>query len=237
VTGSLRELRLACSAIDARPLFWNEGAKRLGYEPAAAEAVAEALGLDVVWVTTGWDDRWGAVMRGDADAVWCGMAITEERARMMDFSQPYARFDESLLMRRGECVADANTTAGLRIGVPAGSTNEALARTWPGAVVVPFSGHADVFDAMIEAVVRREIDGFVDDEPALRPLAARDERFEVAFTIPTHQMWGAAMRPGSGPLRALFDRGIEHALASGTLARQWERHLPFLDFPLASTPS
>jgi ABC-type amino acid transport substrate-binding protein len=225
-------LRLACSDIDARPLFWNEGPTRHGYEPAAAEAVADALNLELEWVYTPWDDRWPVVLAGDADAVWCGMAMTPERQQTMHFSVPYAMFNESLVTRNGAGVSSPDDTAGLRIGVPANSTNEKLARSWNGAVVVPFAGHDDVFTALIEAVVDGSIDGFVDDEPAMVPLAARDPRLELAFSVPTRLPWGAAMRPGSDDLAALINTGIAAALASGSLALHWERHLPFLDFPL-----
>jgi polar amino acid transport system substrate-binding protein len=225
-------LRLACSDIDARPLFWNEGTTRHGYEPAAAQAVADALGVELEWVYTPWDDRWPAVLAGDADAVWCGMAMTPERQQTMQFSAPYAMFNESLVTRVGSGVSTPAQTTGMRIGVPANSTNEKLARSWDGAVVVPFAGHDDVFTALIDALVDGSIDGIVDDEPALVPLTQRDPRLELAFSVPTRHRWGAAMRPGSDDLAALINTGIAAALASGSLARHWERHLPFLDFPL-----
>ena len=40
-------LALCCSDMPAPPLFWTEAdGSRHGYEPAAARAVAEAMGLD-----------------------------------------------------------------------------------------------------------------------------------------------------------------------------------------------
>jgi polar amino acid transport system substrate-binding protein len=230
-------LRLSCTDIDARPLFWNEGAQRCGYEPEAAHAVGEALGLAVEWVYTPWDDRWPAVFDGRADAVWCGMAVTPERAEVMHLSDPYATFNESLLVRRGSTMSSPEATTGKRIGVPANSTNERLARSWPGAIVVPYAGYDDVFTALIDDLADGTLDGFVDDQPALVPLAQRDGRFEIGFDVETRHPWAAAMRPDSHELAALINKGLAAALNSGSLARHWDRHLPFLEFPLAPTPS
>jgi polar amino acid transport system substrate-binding protein len=230
-------LRLSCTDIDARPLFWNEGDQRCGYEPEAAHAVGEALGLAIEWVYTPWDQRWQAVLDGRADAVWCGMAITPERAEVMQFSNAYATFNESLIVRSGTAMATPAETTGKRIGVPANSTNERLARSWPGAIVVPYAGYDDVFTALIDDLADGTLDGFVDDQPALVPLAQRDERFEIAFNVETRHPWAAAMRPGSNELAEKINAGIAAALASGSLARHWDRHLPFLAFPLAPSSS
>jgi polar amino acid transport system substrate-binding protein len=227
-------LRLSCTDIDARPLFWNEGSIRCGYEPEAAHAVGEALGVTIQWVYTPWDERWPAVLNGEADAVWCGMAITAERAAVMKFSNPYATFNESLLVRRGAAMKGPEATAGMRIGVPAHSTNEQLARSWPGALVVPYAGYDDVFTAMIDDLASGALDGFVDDQPALVPLAERDERFEIGFNVDTRHPWAAAMRPGAHELAAFINTGIAAALKSGSLAHHWAQHLGFLEFPLAS---
>jgi polar amino acid transport system substrate-binding protein len=230
-------LRLSCTDIDARPLFWNDGPTRHGYEPEAAHAVCEALGMGIEWIYTPWDERWQAVLDGRADAVWCGMAITPERAEVMHFSGPYATFNESLIVRAGTAMATPGATSGKRIGVPANSTNERLARSWPGAIVVPYAGYDDVFTALIDDLANGTLDGFVDDQPALVPLAQRDARFEIAFDVETRHPWAAAMRPGSYELAAKINTGIAAALNSGSLARHWDRHLPFLEFPLAPTPS
>jgi polar amino acid transport system substrate-binding protein len=226
-------LRLACSDIDARPLFWNEGDRRCGYEPEAAHEVADALGVDVEWIYTPWDDRWPAVLDGRADAVWCGMAVTPERASVMGFSIPYATFNESLVVRADCVVASPRETAGMCLGVPANSTNERLARTWADVEVRPYAGYDDVFTAMIEDTAARIIDGFVDDEPAVVPLADRDPRLKIAFSVPTRLPWAAAVRAGNNDLIELLNNGITAATNNGSLARQWERHLPFLDFPFA----
>src|SRR6185312_6967782 len=50
-------LTLCCSDMAAPPLFWTEAdGTRHGYEPGAAGAVAEAMGLEVHWIFRQWAD-------------------------------------------------------------------------------------------------------------------------------------------------------------------------------------
>jgi polar amino acid transport system substrate-binding protein len=78
---------------------------------------------------------------------------------------------------------------------------------------------------MVEAVRAGVIDGFIDDEPAFGGLEATGE-FRVAFVAPTQNPWGAAMRRNDAETRALVDRGLTAAIASGALAGEWARWFP-----------
>src|SRR5699024_8432349 len=95
-------LRLACIDSAAAPLFDKSsdgGVTRTGYEPEAAALVADALGLRLEWHVVAWDDMIPAVQRGDADGVWCGQGIIPSRVAQLDFTRPYAVFNESVLVR------------------------------------------------------------------------------------------------------------------------------------------
>jgi polar amino acid transport system substrate-binding protein len=201
-------LRLGCAALDARPLFWtDEDGSRHGFEPAVGAALAGALGRPLEWVFLRWADFVPALEAGDCDGVLCGQAITPERQERVDFTRPYAVFDEAVLVRAGDVVGSPADLAGRRVGAIAGSTNMALARTFAGAEPVGFDGTgADVFAEMLDALRAGEVDAVVDDEPAFAGLA--DPGFAVAFTCPTGNAWGIAVRKGD-PLRAELDAALK----------------------------
>lgn len=226
-------LRLSTSSLDARPLFWNEGATRLGYEPEAAQAVADALGLSLVWNYTEWGARMDSVVHGEADGVWCGVSITPDRLEVLDFTHPYAYFNETCILRQGLAAHNPAELAGLRIGAAEASTNLALVEGWEGVEAVSFNGDVDdIFTVLIDATVAGDIDGFVDDEPAVIPLAARDARLQLGFSIESRHPWACGVRKGNADLVAALNEGIAVALDSGALEAQWKDHLPFLPFPL-----
>lgn len=235
MTNTTRTLRLACIDSEALPLFSKspDGMTRDGYEPAAAALVAERLGATIEWVMLPWEDMIPAVRRGDADAVWCGQGMTEERAALVDFTQPYAVFNETLIVRADDPARSVDALSGYRIGAIAHSTNMKLAETFPGVELVSFGASDDVFSDMIEATRSGEIDGFVDDDVVMIPLGQEDPDFVEAFTVLTGNRWGIGVAPGNDALRTEIDAALAAVIADGSLARVWQRWMPLLPFPLA----
>jgi polar amino acid transport system substrate-binding protein len=228
-------LRLICVDLSAPPLFDKAAADgtRVGYEPSAAETVADKLGRPVQWVITSWGDMIPAVNDGRGDAIWCGQGITHERAAEVDFTTPYAIFDESLLARAGSAFASPADLAGKRVGAIEGSTNMTLAKTFRGVTTVAFEGTDDVFGDMIAALRAGEIDGFVDDDVALVPVGDEPD-LHVAFTVPTRNRWGVAVAKGNDELRAQLDAALAESIGDGSLARAWTQWMPNLAFPLGT---
>lgn len=226
-------LTLGCANLDAPPLFGLADAegRREGYEPSAATLVASALDLEVRWAFLAWADFYPALHEGRVDAVWCGQGITPARRELADFSRPYAVFDESLVVRADNPVSRPDELAGQRIGAIAGSTNMTLAETFPGAELVAFPGTADVFGDMIRSLRTGEIDGFVDDDVVMVPLDA-DPGLRLAFTLPTRNRWGVAVRRGDDAMHLALDGALDAVTANGSLQAAWERWLPWLAFPL-----
>jgi ABC-type amino acid transport substrate-binding protein len=144
-----------------------------------------------------------------------------------DYSRPYAVFDESVVVRSDRPAAGPPDLAGLRVGAIAGSTNMALAETFPGVETVGFEGATDdILGDMLNALRAGEVDAVVDDDVAF--LGLDDPGLRVAFTVPTRNAWGAACRKGNSEVVALLDE----AIAAADLPAVWERWLPGLAFPL-----
>lgn len=228
-----KSIRLACIDSEAPPLFnaSPDGITRTGYEPAAAKLVFDALGYEITWVMLPWEDMIPAVRRGDADAVWCGQGMTEERAALVDFTHPYAIFNETLLVRAGDPARSPEDLAGYKIGAIANSTNMKLAETFPGVELVSFGASDDVFGDMIEATRNGTVDGFVDDDVVTVPLGD-DPEFDVAFTAQTRNRWGVGVKQGNDELRQAINSALDAAIADGRLEKVWKEWMPLLPFPM-----
>lgn len=231
-----RVIRLACIDSAALPLFDKspDGVQRDGYEPEAAKLVFDRIGATIEWVMLPWEDMIPAVRRGDADAVWCGQGMTPERADLVDFTHPYAVFNETLIVRADDPARAPEELAGYRIGAIANSTNMKLAETFPGVELVSFGASDDVFAEMIEATRSGEIDGFVDDDVVMIPLGKEDPDFVEAFTIMTGNRWGIGVAPGNDELRQEINTALEASIADGSLAAVWKKWMPLLQFPLSN---
>jgi polar amino acid transport system substrate-binding protein len=227
-------LRLACIDSEAPPLFnLADGAgHRRGYEPAAAELVASVLGLRVEWVFLAWDDMLPAVRDHRVDAVWCGQGIIPERQAVVNFTDPYAVFDETVLVRKGDPARSPEDLAGYKVAAIEGSANMKLAVTFPGAVPVPFTGE-DVFGDMLAALRNGEVDAMVDDDVVTVPLG-EDPAYDVAFTHPTGNRWGVGVAKDNPFLLADLNTALATVVADGRLERIWRQWMPQLPFPLGA---
>ncbi len=226
-------IRLACIDSEAPPLFnaSPDGVIRTGYEPSAAKLVFDQLGYEIQWVMVAWEDMIPSVLRGDADAVWCGQGITPERSAQVDFTHPYAIFNETLLVRAGDPARKPEDLEGYKIGAIANSTNMKLAETFPGVELVSFGASDDVFGDMIEATRNGTVDGFVDDDVVTVPLGDEPD-FDVAFTTQTRNRWGVGVKPGNDELREAINGALDAAIADGRLEAVWKEWMPLLPFPM-----
>ncbi|WP_125615554.1 ABC transporter substrate-binding protein [Specibacter cremeus] len=231
----MRTLTLACIDSDAPPLFGLQGpdGSRHGYEPAAAELVLARMGCRPAWQVLAWDDMLPAVREHRVDAVWCGQGIIAERAAVVDFTDPYAVFDETVLVRKGDPARRAEDLTGYRVAAIDGSANMKLAKTFPGIVPVPFTGD-DVFGDMLTALRDGTVDAMVDDDVVTVPLGAHPA-YDVAFTHPTGNRWGIGVAKDNPGLLAEFNTALAGVVADGSLEAAWTAWMPTLPFPLGET--
>ena len=176
--------------------------------------MAAALGLELHWIFRQWADFARALADGECDGIWCGSAITPERERRFLYTRPYAVFDESVVVRAGDAVCAPSDLRGRRVGAIAGSTNMALAETFPGVECVPFDGVSDdVFGDMLRALQTGEVDAVVDDDVAFIGIERTIPDIRVAFTVA--RATAGAARCGSAT-RSSSDV-LDHGIAAGRL--------------------
>ena len=223
-------LTLCCSDMAAPPLFWTESdGTRRGYEPAAAQAVADALGLELRWVFRQWADFARTLADGECDGIWCGSAITPEREQRFLYTRAYAVFDEAVAVRAGTRSQAARDLRGRRVGAIAGSTNLALAETFPEVECVPFDGVTDdVFGDMLRALQIGDVDAVVDDDVAFIGIERTHPGLRVAFTVATRNRGAARCAAATTSSRRMLDDGI----AQADLPAAWRCWLPSLPYPL-----
>ncbi|MFM8353172.1 MAG: substrate-binding periplasmic protein, partial [Actinomycetales bacterium] len=149
-----------------------------------------------------------------------------ERQAIVDFTDPYTVFNESVVMREGTSATSPAELAGLRIGAIADSANMRLARTFTGVELVPFDGATDdVFGDMIRALRSGQIDGFVDDDVVMVPLGDEPD-LRLAFTVQTRNPWGMGVRKGNDEVRERINAALTTVKADGRLLEVWQRWLP-----------
>ena len=86
--GEKKQLVVATSP-DFPPFEFLDGSQIVGIEPALMQAIADKLGMELVWEQVDFDSIIPGIQAGRYDAGVAGISITADRLKNCDFSDPY----------------------------------------------------------------------------------------------------------------------------------------------------
>jgi len=199
-----------------------------GFESAVAYALAERLGFrrdQVEWTTVPFNSSYApGPKRFDFDINQ--VSITPQRARRIDFSEPYYRAPQAVIAAEGSPVADARGLAelkGARIGVQLGTTSLDAVNDRIGPEQQPqvFSDSNDV----VRAIENERVEAVVVDLPTAFFLTSAElegAKIVGQFEAPAGDEWGLVLQRDSS-LTPCVNRALEELRSSGELERLTER--------------
>ena len=203
-----------------------------GFEAAVAYAVASELGYDqsaVKWVRTTFD---GAIAPGpkNFDFNIQQYSITEERAKVVDFSSAYYKSNQSIVSFQGSKIEGVTSIADLKAKNP--KLGAAVASTSLDAIENQLGLKPQVFNdnaAAVAALKNGQIDGLVVDLPTAFYLSA----VEVPKGIIVGQLENSeAADAGAGlllakdsPITSCVTKAVDTIRDNGTLAAITEKWL------------
>lgn len=225
------QLAIIANDFDARPMSFVQDGDRQGYEPAVARAVGEVLGLEPVWFDCPPEAFYPTLSTGDYDVVWFSQAITQDRRAWADFTRPYGRFDEAVLVREDSPIHTLADLAGKRLGSLAGSSPLPLIEALPDLEWVPFQGADHTRPTLLTALAQGAIDALVGDALLLLTAEADTTSLRVAFQLPTQIPFGIGVLPGNRELLEALNQAINQLIMNGTLAKLWAQWIPYKPFP------
>lgn len=189
--------------------FINDKKEVDGFEREVGDELCKRAQLTCEWVTTDWDSIIPNLTAGNYDTIIAGMSITEERAKVISFTQNYFPPASSAYVALS---ADANLK-----GVVAAQTGTIQAGhvAESGATLVEFATP----DETIAAVRNGEADAVFADKDYLAPQVA-ESGGALVFAGEEVQLGGGVgmgLRQSDTELRAKFDAAIGTMKADGSL--------------------
>jgi polar amino acid transport system substrate-binding protein len=144
----------------------------IGWEYDAIAEMAKRLNFTVVIENTSWDAMIPAVAEGQYDLGMTGITIREDRAQVVDFSDPYMRSEMFMLVRadedRFDNAADFAADPELLVGAQAGTTPfyTAVYEVLDGDEANPRIKLFETFGAQIQALSAGDVDLVLTDGTA-----------------------------------------------------------------------
>ncbi|QOF75100.1 amino acid ABC transporter substrate-binding protein (plasmid) [Aminobacter sp. SR38] len=202
-----------------------------GYEAEIAKAAAKRLGAEVefVWVT--WDALIPALTSERCDVIIDGMYITEERQKIIDFSQPYLSNGEAILVRGDNTdIKGLDDLRGRTTGVLAGSITVNILE---GKGIGPLSIYNDQPSSLIELANGR-VDAVYIESPAagyaLKTDSSKGLRMVAEYVPDATELFnvGAGVRKGEDAFLKKLNEALSQMLASGEIKEILDRYgVPF----------
>ena len=202
--------------------FINDAGEVDGFERELGDELCARAKLKCEWVTNEWDSIIPNLVSGNYDTIIAGMSITQERQKLIDFTQNYTQPDASAYMALS---ADVDVKGGI-IAAQANTIQSSFVASM-GATLVEFATPEET----IAAVRSGEADAVLADESFLMPIA--NENTDLMLLEQREYLGagvGMGLRQSDDELRAKFDAAIASMKADGslnTLIKIWEVGAPF----------
>ena len=115
---------------------WNskdESGKLIGFEVELAWTLCRYIGQQCEVVEQDWDGMIPALLMRKFDAIMAGMSITDERLKVINFSQGYADEVAQLAVMKGSDLEGMDTPSGINLSIGGSDVKKAL-KTIEGAL-------------------------------------------------------------------------------------------------------
>ena len=175
-----------------------ETGEMIGFDMDIINEVADRAGFDVNLTTMEFSGIIPAVQTGSQEIAIAGTTITEERAQVVDFSDPYYDSGLRIIVRAdNEEVSSLEDLEGLSIATKIGSTSYDFLQQELGedADITPYPGTADMYMALLG----RNVDAVLYDAPNVAYFSqTRGEgRTKVVGPLYEGQQYGIVFHKGS----------------------------------------
>ncbi|WP_432286081.1 basic amino acid ABC transporter substrate-binding protein [Aminobacter sp. BA135] len=210
--------------------------KQIGWEYDAMDEIAKRLNFKIEYQNTSWDAMIQAVSDGQYQIGMTGITIKDERKEKVDFSDPYMRSQQFMLVRADESrFTDAKSFGALKDGLIAAQPGTspfytAVYEILDGNEQNPRIKLFETFGATVQALKAGDVDLVLTDSVAAQGYVdASEGKLKVVGEPLGSEDFGFIFKKGSD-LVAPINQAIAALKADGTfdkLNKKW-----FLDYKM-----
>ncbi|MDR2299909.1 MAG: transporter substrate-binding domain-containing protein [Comamonas sp.] len=223
VSAQAADLKVAIDPTYEPFTYKTADGKPTGFDVDIANAICTEIKRKCVFVEQIWDSMIPGLQAKKYDVVISSLSMTEERKRVIDFSDRYYKTPSAIVVKKGTPYTGPASLKGKRIGVLKGSTQEkwAVGELRPaGATIVPYEAQDQVY----LDIKSGRLDGTVADKVEvhggfLRKPEGRDYGYVGPDQYDTKYYGdgiGIGMRKGQKELKDQINAAIKAIRSNGT---------------------
>ena len=185
-----------------------------GIDIDVAAAIADKLGLELQVDDMDFDAALLAAQNGKSDMVMAGVTVTDERQKVMDFSDTYAEGIQSIIVPEDSDIASADDLAGKIIGTQRGTTGYIYCTDDFGEDSVV--AYDDGLTA-VQALNNGQVDAVVIDNAPAKEFVAANPGLKILDTAYAQEDYAIGVAKGNTELLNAINGALEELQADGTL--------------------
>ncbi len=229
-----QDLRVAIDPTYEPFTYKTPDGKPAGFDVDIAQAICDQIKRKCVFVEQVWDSMIPGLQARKYDVIISSMSITDDRMKVVDFSDKYYKTPSSIVVKKGTAYDGPASLKGKRIGVLKGSTQEkyAMGELRPaGVTVVPYEAQDQVYLDIRSG----RLDGTVADKVEVQGgFLGKAEGKDYGFVGPDlldvkyyGYGVGVAMRKGQTKLKADINAAIKAIRADGRYDKISKKYFDF----------
>lgn len=201
--------------------FIAEDGSYTGFDLDLAAEVADRLGREFVAQPIAWDSKDNELKSGNISCIWNGFTITEERKDAYEWSTPYMKNQQVVVVKNDSTIKSLADLAGLKVCVQKDSSG--LAAVEGKAELKSSFKELIQVDTYLNAMMELEsgsVDAIVMDEIVARyEIQTSGKPFKVLDESISAEEYGVGFLKGNTALRDKVQKTLEEMAKDGTMAK------------------
>ena len=217
--------------------YIDKNGNLIGFDVDVAKQVAKEIGVPVKIVTAQWDSIPTGLQVDRFDVSIGSMTITKERAKTLDFTEPYYYTQAQVIVKQGSpLLTSLAAMKGKTIGLAAQTTYSAFLGKAGGIKLKEYSTDADAFPDLKNG----RLDGVMTADLTASQAIASGYPFVFSGKPYYYEPLAFAIRKGEPDWLALLNYAVKKMHEDGslsTMAKKWYHGFDPTQAPAAGVPS
>jgi ABC-type amino acid transport substrate-binding protein len=191
-----------------------------GFDVDLMGAIGKEIGREPEFIDASFETIFRDVAQGKFEAVMSAATITEEREKVVSFSNPYYLSEQAILVKEGSSIKGLADLSGLTVGAQQGTTGLELGKEKADAGELrPYPDGPDAINALKAGTV----EAVIIDAPVAANAIEEAGGIEIAEKVPTEETYGIAVAQENSGLLEQLNEGLEKTLEDGTYTKVYEK--------------
>lgn len=197
--------------------FVGPDKKTVGFSIDYMTAAGKEAGFTPKFMPVAWDGIFAGLDVGKYDAICSSVSITKDRQKVMDFSEPYFKVRQALVVKKDSAAKNLKDLVGKEVGSQISTTGTFAVKAVPGVISKTY----DEVGLAIEDLFNGRINAVVCDDPVAANYALQNDKYKNALKIAAvitggnAEYYGIAVKKGNKKVLDLINKGIEAVKAKG----------------------